>query len=62
MELPHPARDRKIGDSYSISERQLRKVQAAAQKLKRSKADLIREGLDLVIEKYRDKLGDLDSF
>lgn len=50
---------RKVLDSYSIEPKQLDKVKRAAIQLGRSKADLIREGLDLVLEKYRDKLGDL---
>ena len=50
---------RKILDSYSIEPEKLAKVKQAAMRLGRSKADLIREGLDLVLEKYRDQLGDL---
>jgi hypothetical protein len=52
---------RKILDSYSIEPEKLATVKQAAIRLGRSKADLIREGVDLVLEKYRDKLGDLAS-
>jgi hypothetical protein len=46
-------------DSYGIDREKLAKVKQAAIRLGRSKADLIREGLQLVLEKYRDQLGDL---
>lgn len=50
---------RKKVDSYAVEPEKLAKVQRAARSLGISKADLICEGLDLVLEKYRDKLGDL---
>lgn len=50
---------RKILDGYSIEPEKLAAVKQAAIRLGRSKADLIREGVELVLEKYRDKLGDL---
>ncbi len=52
-------KSRKILDSYSIEPEKLAKVKQAAIRLERSKADLIREGLDMILEKYRDQLGDL---
>ena len=50
---------RKILDSYSIEPEKFANVKQAAIRLGRSKADLIREGLDLVLEKYRDQLANL---
>jgi hypothetical protein len=52
---------RRVVDSYSIEPEKLAKVRKAAQRLGRGKAELIREGLDLLLEKYQDKLGDLDN-
>jgi hypothetical protein len=50
---------RRILDSYSIEPEKLAKLKQAAIRLGRSKAELIREGVELILEKYRDKLGDL---
>jgi hypothetical protein len=52
-------RIRQIVDSYAIEYEKLGTVKKAVIRLSRSKADLIREGLKLVLEKHRDKLGDL---
>ncbi|HTU93589.1 MAG TPA: hypothetical protein VMF69_26145 [Gemmataceae bacterium] len=46
-------------DSYGVDREKIAKVKQLAIHLGRQKADLIREGLDLVLEKYRDQLGDL---
>jgi hypothetical protein len=48
-------------DSYAIERAKLAKVTEAAIRLGRTKADLIREGVELVLEKYRDKLDDLGT-
>ena len=50
---------RRIVDSYAVEPEKIERVHQAAFLLGRSKAELIREGLDLVLEKYRDKLADL---
>ncbi|HWG47178.1 MAG TPA: ribbon-helix-helix domain-containing protein [Gemmataceae bacterium] len=50
---------RRVLDSYSIEREKLDQVNKAAQRLGRSRSELIREGLELVLEKYHDKLGDL---
>jgi hypothetical protein len=51
----------RVVDSYSIEPEKLAQVRKAAICLGRTKAELIREGLDLVLEKYRDKLCDLPA-
>jgi hypothetical protein len=52
---------RRVVDSYSIEPEKLLRVKKAALRLGRSRSELIREGLDLLLEKYQDKLGDLDN-
>ena len=53
---------RKVVDSYAVEPEKILRVKKAAIFLGRSKADLICEALDLLLEKYHDQLGDLDSF
>ncbi|MGH7172263.1 MAG: hypothetical protein ACRELF_10375, partial [Gemmataceae bacterium] len=50
---------REVVDSYAVDRDKIAKVKQLAIHLGRHKADLICEGLDLVLEKYRDQLGDL---
>ncbi|HEY7157029.1 MAG TPA: ribbon-helix-helix domain-containing protein [Gemmataceae bacterium] len=52
---------RQVVDSYAIHPEKLARVKEAAIRLGRDRSDLVREGLELVLEKYRDKLGDLDN-
>ncbi len=51
--------NRRVVDSYAIHPDKLQQLNNAALHLGRDRAALIREGLDLVLEKYRDQLGDL---
>lgn len=46
-------------DSYAVDRDKIAKVKQLAIHLGRHKADLICEGLELVLEKYRDKLDEL---
>lgn len=60
--LPPDVRDRlnrQVVDSYAVDRDKIAKVKQLAIHLSRQKAELIREGLDLVLEKYRDKLAEL---
>lgn len=50
---------RQVVDSYAVDREIIAKVKQLAIHLGRHKADLICEGLELVLEKYRDQLGDL---
>lgn len=52
---------RRVVDSYSVEPEKLAQVRKVAICLGRSKTQLIREGLDLVLQKYRDKLCDLPA-
>lgn len=51
--------NRQVVDSYAVDREKIAKVKQLAIHLGRHKGDLICEGLDLVLEKYRDQLGDL---
>lgn len=52
-------RETLLSDRCSIKPEKLRQLRLAAERLGRSQADLICEGLDLVYQMHRDKLGDL---
>jgi hypothetical protein len=60
--LPPEVRERlrrQVVDSYAVDRDKIAKVKQLAIHLGRQKADLICEGLDLLLEKYRDKLDEL---
>ncbi len=50
---------REVVDSYAVHGEKIAMVKQLAIHLRRQKSDLICEGLDLVLEKYRDQLGEL---
>ncbi|MHB1426186.1 MAG: ribbon-helix-helix domain-containing protein [Gemmataceae bacterium] len=50
---------REVVDSYAVDRDKIAKVKQLAIHLGVMKADLIGEGLDLVLEKYRDQLDEL---
>lgn len=52
-------RENLLDERCSIAPENLKKLRIAAERLGYSEGDLICAGLDLIIEKYRDKLGDL---
>jgi hypothetical protein len=54
-------RESLLSDRCSIRPEKLKQLRQAAECLGRSEADLICEGLDLVYQMHRDKLGDLDN-
>ncbi|HTU93848.1 MAG TPA: hypothetical protein VMF69_27455 [Gemmataceae bacterium] len=51
--------NRQVVDSYAVDRDLIAKVKQLAIHLGRHKGDLICEGLDLVLEKYRDQLSEL---
>lgn len=51
--------NRRVVDSYAIHPDKLQQLNNAAMHLGRHRAELVREGVDMVLEKYRDQLGDL---